>query len=92
VIEPEFLSKQALPPKPAKQKVVEVTDAVTISGDRFNFVENYLGLEVIPKGGTIIGRDGSKPVATPYDNCILIMPSRRLSRGQTAVRLGRFIG
>ena len=34
---------------------------------------------------------GDVPVATPYDHCVLIMPSKRLQRGQTAVRLGRFV-
>src|SRR5204863_447655 len=38
-----------------------------------------------------IGHDGEREVRTPYDNCILIMPSRRLVRGQTAVRLGRYV-
>jgi hypothetical protein len=46
---------------------------------------------VIAKAGSVIGRDGGRPVVTPYDNCVLIMPSRRLGRGQTAVRLGRFV-
>ena len=41
--------------------------------------------------GTLIGRDGDRPITTPYDNCMLIMPSRRLTRGQTAVRLGRIV-
>jgi len=30
-------------------------------------------------------------VRTPYDDCVLIMPSRRLVKGQTAVRLGRYV-
>jgi hypothetical protein len=30
-------------------------------------------------------------VRTPYDECVLIMPSRRLLPGQTAVRLGRYL-
>jgi len=64
---------------------------VTITSDRFEFVENYVGLEVIAKQGSVIGHDGDKEVLTPYDNCVLIMPSRRLVRGQTAVRLGRYI-
>jgi predicted deacylase len=74
-----------------KQKVIEVTQAVTITGNRFEFVEPYIGLEVIAKQGTVIGHDGDQDVRTPYDNCVLIMPSRRLIRGQTAVRLGRYI-
>jgi predicted deacylase len=74
-----------------RQRVIEVTQAVTITGNRFEFVEPYVGLEVIPKTGSLIGHNGDQEVRTPYDNCVLIMPSRRLVRGQTAVRLGRYI-
>ena len=35
--------------------------------------------------------DGDKPIATPYDDCVLVMPSRRLRRGESAVRFGRFV-
>ena len=73
------------------QKFVEVTDVVTIKTNAFTFVEPYRGLEVIPEAGTLLGRDGGEDVRTPHDNCILIMPSRRLFPGQTAVRLGRFL-
>ena len=81
-----------LTPPPAAQKVIEVTHAVTIRNDGFEFVEPFKGLETIDKAGTIIARDGQTPVTTPYDACVLIMPSRRLGKGQTAVRLGRYIG
>jgi hypothetical protein len=81
-----------LPKAPPPQRLIEVTDAITIRSDNFRFVDDYRGMEVIPKGGTEIARDGDQPVRTPYDHCVLIMPSRRLSKGQTAVRLGRFIG
>ncbi|HWB47618.1 MAG TPA: succinylglutamate desuccinylase/aspartoacylase family protein [Stellaceae bacterium] len=74
-----------------RQRVIRVTEAVTITGSRFEFVAPYVGLEVIPQQGTLIGRDGDREVRTPYDDCILIMPSRRLIRGQTAVRLGRYV-
>jgi len=74
-----------------RQRVIEVTEAVTITGDRFEFTDNYKGLEVVPQKGTLIGHDGDREVHTPYDNCVLIMPSRRLVKGQTAVRLGRFL-
>jgi hypothetical protein len=73
------------------QKVIEVTQAVTITGDKFEFVAPYVGLEVIEKAGSLIGHDGDNEVRSPYDNCVLIMPSRRLVRGQTAVRLGRYV-
>jgi predicted deacylase len=74
-----------------RQRVIEVTEAVTISGDRFDFAADFRGLEVLAKKGSLIGRDGGREVLTPYDDCVLIMPSRRLIRGQTAVRLGRYV-
>ncbi len=37
-------------------------------------------------------RDGGRAVVTPYDDCVLVMPSPHLMRGQTAVRLGRYTG
>ena len=70
---------------------VEVTQAITVADGRFRFTEDYADLEVIPKAGTVIAYDGAQPIRTPYDGCVLIMPSRRLARGFTAVRLGRFI-
>lgn len=79
-----------LPPSPA-QTVVEITKAITVTTDSFFFHDDYIGMEVIPKAGTEIGLDGDKPIETPHDNCVLIMPSRRLSLGLTAVRLGRFV-
>lgn len=91
VIPADALARFGLAAKPARQRLIEVTEAVTIAGDRFTFAGNYVGLEVIPRRGMEIGRDGHKPVLAPYDNCVLIMPSRRLSRGQTAVRLGRYV-
>ncbi len=76
---------------PPAQRFIEVTGPVTIETEDFRFVADYRGLEVIPKAGTVIGYDGDKPVATPYDDCVLIMPSRRLTKGNSAVRLGRFV-
>ena len=89
-VEPESVEAHLTPVEGA-QKFVEVTDVVTIKTNAFKFVEPYRGLEVIPEAGTLLGRDGGEDVRTPHDNCILIMPSRRLFPGQTAVRLGRFL-
>ena len=75
-----------------EQRFVEVTGPVTIASEAFRFVENFNGLEVIPKAGTVIAYDGEMPVTTPYDDCVLIMPSRRLNPGASAVRLGRYVG
>jgi predicted deacylase len=79
-------------PGPPRQRFIEVSQAVTIESDGFTFAGDYVGLEVIPAAGTVIGHDGERPVATPYDDCVLIMPTRRLKRGQTAVRFGRIVG
>jgi len=84
----DFLAARPAPPR---QRFVEVTEPVTIESDRFAFTAPFKGLEVIAKAGTVIAHDGDVPVTTPYDDCILIMPSKRLWPGQTAVRLGRFV-
>ena len=73
------------------QRFIEVTGPVTIETDEFRFTADFRGLEVIARAGTVIGHDGDRPIATPYDDCVLIMPSRRLRRGESAVRFGRFV-
>ncbi len=75
-----------------RQRVIEVTEAVTITSDQFAFVGDFRGLEVLTPKGTLIGRDNGREIRTPYDDCVLIMPSRRSGKGQTAVRLGRYVG
>jgi predicted deacylase len=76
---------------PLAQKTVEVTHPVTITAEVFRFARVFTGLEVVEQAGTLIGWDGDREVRTPYDHCVLVMPSKRLYRGQTAVRLGRFV-
>lgn len=90
IIDPErgpFRFADTLP----AQKTVEVTHPVTITAELFRFARVFTGLEVIEQAGTLIGWDGEREVRTPYDHCVLVMPSKRLYRGQTAVRLGRFV-
>jgi predicted deacylase len=77
------------PPAEPAQRVITVTDAITMGHEKFRFVEPFVGMEIIEKAGTIIAYDGALPVTTPYDNCVLIMPTRNLRPGLTAVRLGR---
>ena len=92
LVTPETLAALAVAPAPAAaQRVIEVTHAITVNGGPFRFIEDFQGLEVIARGGTVIAHDGAQPVRTPYDECVLIMPSRRLGPGLTAVRLGRFV-
>lgn len=89
-IERDFAAPH-LAPLPASQRVVEVTEAVAIESENFRFTAPYVGMELIARQGTVIGNDGGRPVATPYDNCVLIMPSMHLRKGETAVRLGRIV-
>jgi predicted deacylase len=91
VVKPALLDRLCPPPASPPQRMVEVTDAVTVNGGPFRFTRDFQGLEVVPEAGTIIAYDGTKPIRTPYDDCILIMPSRRLAPGLTAVRLGQFV-
>lgn len=66
-----------------------VQKAVTIENQQFTFVEKFTGGEILPRAGTLLGHDGETPVHTPFDDCLLIMPSKRLWKGQTAVRLAK---
>ena len=91
VVGPRQLDCLGRPPARKPQRVVEVTEAVTVAAGRFRFTQEFQGLEVIPEAGTVIAYDGALPVRTPYDDCVLVMPSRRLAPGFTAVRLGRFV-
>jgi predicted deacylase len=87
-VDESFAADRPTPPGP--QRVIEVTEAVTVASDRFAFARPWRGLEVIEKAGTPIAEDDGQPVLTPYDHCVLVMPTLRLKRGQTAVRLGRY--
>jgi hypothetical protein len=91
MVGPQFAAEHTRP-APAPQQVVEVTGPVTIRSDDFRFVSDFRGLEVIARAGTLIGYDGEHEVRTPYDRCVLIMPSLRRRKGESAVRLGRFVG
>ncbi len=72
-------------------RCAEVTMAVTASTSGFAFVQPYRGGDVVPARNTLIALDGETEIRTPHDDCLLIMPSLRASRGHTAVRLARFI-
>lgn len=78
-------------PLPDDQSLIEVTHPITITAEQFRWENTYTGFECIEKAGTILGWNDDEPVRTPYDDCILIMPNRRLHKGQTAVRMGRRI-
>ena len=71
-------------------RFAEVTAAITASSGGFSFVREFCGGEVVPQRHTLIAMDGATEIRTPHDDCLLVMPSLRPSRGHTAVRLARF--
>ncbi len=79
----------AMPPPP--MRMAEVTIAVTAATAAFAFVQPFRGGDVIPERNTLIAVDGAAEIRTPHDDCLLVMPSLRPSRGHTAVRLARFV-
>ena len=90
--DPAFVDAHLEPMPIPPQRVIEVTAVVTIATDDFAFAVPASGLDVVPEAGTLLARDGDAEIFTPYDDCVLIMPTRRPKKGETAVRLGRFIG
>ena len=74
----------------ARQWALEVTGPVVARSAGFRFNQPFQGLECIARAGTVIGDNDGEPVATPYDNCVLVMPSVRQARaGVTVVRYAR---
>ena len=65
--------------------------SVTAASSNFAFVQPYRGCDIIARRNTLIALDGETEIRTPHDDCLLIMPSLRPSRGHTAVRLARFV-
>ncbi len=90
VVDADWAKAQLPAEPPAPQKFIKVTEAVTIKTEQFKFVEPYQGFEIIAKSGTVIAHDGDEPVVTPYDDCVLVMPTHRLFAGRSAVRLGHY--
>ena len=76
---------------PAEQRLVRVTEPVVAESMAFKFARHFKGLEVVPKAGTMIATDGARAWKTPYDDCVMVMPSvRHLKPGTTVLRLGRY--
>ncbi len=74
----------------ARPRFARVTRAVTASTASFAFTQPFHGGEVVARADTLIATDGDAQIRTPHDDCLLVMPSLRPSRGHTAVRLARF--
>lgn len=80
-----------LRPEPlAPQRVLKVCEAVVADSMDFRFTLPLGDLQRIARAGTVIARDGEREIVTPFDDCVVIMPSlRQLAPGVTVVRLAR---
>lgn len=91
VLEREFADRHIDATQPPAQRVIEITDVITIESASFAFAVPVHGMMTIAHAGTLLARDGQRDIRTPYDECVLIMPTRRPRQGETAVRLGRYV-
>jgi predicted deacylase len=91
IVDDAFVNPRFRMPLPKQQRVVRVTEPVVAKTMAFRFAKPWKGLEVIPKAGSVVATDGDKTWRTPYDDCVLVMPSLvHLKPGTTMVRLGRY--
>lgn len=76
---------------PVEQKVVQVTEGYAAKSLDFEWLDIYNGLEVIEQAGKALAEDAGHTVRSPYDNAVLVMPTRskRFAVGNTMVRFGR---
>jgi predicted deacylase len=73
------------------QRVIRVTEPVVAKTMGFRFASPWKGLEVVEKAGSLVATDDGQEWRTPYDDCVMVMPSmRHLKPGTTMVRLGRY--
>ena len=89
IVDPAGLP-EAAPPRPAGPRgCATVTTVITATTSGFSFVQPFRGGDILPRRNTLIALDGTQEIRTPHDDCLLVMPSLRPSRGHTAVRLAR---
>jgi predicted deacylase len=78
-------------PRGSGSRIAEVEMTVTAMTNSFSFVRPWRGGDVVPRRNTLLAIDGQTEIRTPHDDCLLVMPSLRPSRGHTAVRLARLL-
>ena len=77
-------------PDAQQQWALDVTGPVVARSEKFRFVEPVRGLDLIARAGTLIAWNDDEAVTTPYDDCVLVMPSTRQAKaGVTVVRFAR---
>lgn len=80
-------------PAPQAPRLLQVTHAVAVvEGEPPRLTQAWRSGQCVPRSGTPIGHDGAQPVLTPYDDCVLIMPTLRHAHpGATLVRLAHAV-
>ena len=92
MVTPQWAASQQRLPLPVMQRTVRVTEAITARSTQFQFLVPVVAMDVIPKAGTPIARDGDHTWVTPYDNAVMVMPGlAHVQPGNTMVRLGRYV-
>jgi hypothetical protein len=77
-------------PDQGPPEVLAVEGAVVARSEHFRFTQPFPSIAPIPKAGSVIADDAGDPVVTPFDDCVLVMPSSRHARaGVTVVRFAR---
>jgi Succinylglutamate desuccinylase / Aspartoacylase family len=71
-------------------RLAEVTHTIAARSAGFAFMRPFRGGEVVRPRNTLLALDGEEEIRTPYDDCVLVMPSLVTMPGHTAVRLARF--
>lgn len=82
-------SMLSLSDQPTLSRCAKVIKTITARTNRFQFVREFQGGELIAKAGTLIAYDGVEEICTPEDNLVMIMPSLKVGHGHTAVRLAK---
>lgn len=91
VVAEQAIAELATPNAGSMPTIAEVSGPYTMKTAKFDFTEEFTGMEVIERAGTVIGYDNGEPLETPYDNCVLVMPTRRREAGQSAVRFAQIV-
>jgi predicted deacylase len=87
-IPPAWVRPPAMP-----QPAVRVTHAVVAHSMELQFAQDWRSMQLVPQAGTLLGSNAGEPFVTPYDNCVIVMPSlRQLRPGVTVMRLARADG
>lgn len=78
----------AYPAASGQPQRIAIAEVVVAQTDEFRFSQPWIGFEKLA-AGSLIAVDGAREIRAPFDDCVLIMPSRRILRGRDVVSFGR---